>query len=281
MVRDGKCVRSGSVVEHSLRRFVAGLRDASKGTVAAPPGLAALARHVLASVPAERYMDPEDLVSELVERLLDARRRHGARVVEELLAVDSVQRVLRERLRRIASEHVPGRSLRKELRVHVLQALASPRPVRAVRRPEAILVDGRYRSAEVRAAVHWALAMGTPPEERALVSCLLHEFALGVTQVDAGHADARADEGAVPADSAVLARDLCARLGAEGARLVGSRLAGATLQELCARTGRKLTAVHTQVGRLEAELIDFVRASGAGMSQARGALRMLATAAAA
>jgi hypothetical protein len=281
MVREGKRVRGGSSGEQDLRQFIRGLKTGGREALEAPKALVALAAHVLDGVPAGRDLEPGDLVSALVERLLEARERQGGQALEVLLGTVSVRGVLRARLRQLASEHVPGRSLRKELAVHVRASLASPVPRGPARRPEALLVDGRYRAAHVRAAVAWALAEGAPREERGLVAFLLREYALGVTHVEADEAEAREDEGAVPADAAVLARELCTHLGAEGAQLVAGRLAGDTLQELCAKSGRKLTAVHSQVGRLEAQVADFVRASGAGVPQARGALRMLALAAAA
>ncbi|MCI0572058.1 MAG: hypothetical protein L0Y66_14990 [Myxococcaceae bacterium] len=275
MAREGKRV-SRSGVEQSLREFVSGL--AGTGVASRwSSSLERLAARVLSRVPAGRDVEPQDLVGELVVRLLDARRRNGPGELEALLAVGSLRGVLMHRLAQLASERVPGRSLRRELKGHVRRALTTLRPGLGARRPEALLVQGRYSAARVRAAVAWALAQDVPPVERELVARLVEEYALGVAHV--GLEEAAALTAGGDAEAPVLARALCARLGRQGARLVGRQLGGATLRELSEESGRKMTALHTHLHRLGAEVVTYVRASGADPGASRAALQLLAEAA--
>ncbi|MCI0569719.1 MAG: hypothetical protein L0Y66_03125 [Myxococcaceae bacterium] len=276
MTRNRKRVSSGEE-EQELRQFVAGLSGGCMEPREQPECLEHMAARVLSRIPSGADMGPDDLVAALVQRLLDGRQRSGPGALEALLEVDSLRGVLEYRMKQIASENDPGRSFRRELRAHVRRVLWRPLSGATAQRPETLLVHGRYRAERVRAAVAWALAQGVQPSLPELVRFLLAEYGLGVSYVEIESAPDLPI--CMDAEALVLARELRAHLGYQQARLVGRQLGGATLRELSEESGRKMTALHSHLHRLEAEVVAYVRASGSDPVAARAALRLLAEAA--
>ncbi|MCI0573866.1 MAG: hypothetical protein L0Y66_24280 [Myxococcaceae bacterium] len=276
MTRHGKRV-SSSGEEQALRQFVAGLAGGGMEARKQPECLEHMAAQVLSRIPSGADMGPEDLVAALVQKLLDGRQRAGPGALEALLEVGSLRGVLAHRMKQIASENVPGRSLRRELKGHVRRALQRLLPGAPAQRPETLLVHGRYCAERVHAAVTWALAQGVQPALPEVVRFLLAEYGLGVSYLEIESAPALPI--CADAEALVLARELRAHLGHQEARLVGRQLGGATLRELSEESGRKKTALHSHLHRLGAEVVAYVRASGSDPGAARAALRLLAEAA--
>jgi hypothetical protein len=264
--------------EQELRAFVEGLTESASVHIEPPACLLQLAERVLARFHVDSSLGPEDLVSLLVMRLLEPDADKGETSVEALLGaqVKSLCAVLRHRLQQVASEQVPGRSLRKELRAHVKRALQVGVGAGGTR-PDALLVEGRYAFARVRAAVAWAVGEGmVVAQERALVDFLLREYLLGVEQVPVEPELLGHEDGQERAEAPGLAQALCVQLGAREARLVARKLGGATLKELAQEEGRGLTTVFEQLRRSEAELARCARRSGASVATTRAALRLMA-----
>ena len=277
MSHEGKGLSAVSK-EQELRAFVEGLTESASAHMEPPACLVQLAERVLARFHVDACIGAEDLVSLLVMRLLEPDGESGETGVDALLGagVQSLYAVLRHRLQQVAAEQVPGRSLRKELRAHVKRALQEGRLGKG-KRPDALLVDGRYAFARVRAAVAWAVGEGlAPAQERALVDCLLREYQLGVEQVCVEPELLGHEDGQERAEAPVLAHVLCAHLGPREARLVGRKLGGATLKELAQEEGRGLTTVFEQLRRSETELARCARRSGASVATTRAALRLMA-----
>lgn len=278
MSHEGTGVSEGSQ-QAQLVAFIQGLSSPGARQVPPPTCLVRLAAGVLGRQRADTGLSPEDLVSMLVVRLLEAQERSGETPAELLLAdgVHSLAGVLRHRLGQLAAEGRPGRSLRKELAVHVRRALEEGTGKQRASRPELLLVDGRYAYARVRAVVAWALELGeVTADEKALVTFLLREYGLELEWVEAepealGHEDARES-----AEAPALVRVLYQQLGTRGLHLVGAKLRGETLKEMAQAEGRGLTTVFEHLRRSEAELTRCVRASGATVGTARAALRLLA-----
>lgn len=251
-----------------------------------PRQLNRLAVKVLRSVPVAGQLDDGDLVGLLLIRLLEQKERRGPEAIEELLGenVRSLGAVLRHRMRQIATEYVPGRKLRRELRVHVRAALEDPRAGLACR-PESLLVGERYSAACVAQAVRWLLSEDVPPDVRELERHLVAEFNLGTEHVAfeaapdgsgrtrdpsaslvGGHADAEA---------VVTARALRTLLGEERSRLLGRRLGGSTIQELARQENAGLATIHERLRRAEEVTGAYFSEAEVSPRIARESLRLL------
>lgn len=264
--------------ELSLRHFISHLAGESRKRpplAEVPEHLHRLAGQVLRRVPVDGQLDGEDLVALLLLRLLEQKRRRGARVLEALVEdqVRSLGAVLRHRMRQIATEYVPGRKVRRELRVHIRAALERPGRGPA-RRPESLQVGDRYSARLVAQAVRWLLAEDVKPELRELERELIAEFNLGTHHVPFDSAPALQSH-EPGAEVVITARALRTVLGEERMQLLGRRLAGSTIEELAKEEGRGLATIHEHLRRAEEVTGAFFADSEVSPRTARASLELL------
>lgn len=230
-----------------------------------------MAESVLAQVPG-CGMSAEDLVSELTVRLLERAGRGDPALGA---GVRNVRAVLRHRLRQIASEHAPSRSMLKELGVHVREVLKGGLPPPAPR-PDALESQGRLQRDKVRQAIGWAIAVeDAPADPRGLTRWLAREYSLlsEPLPLEALATVGRADPGV---GALRLARRLAARLGHEETEVLQLKLAGAPLREIAGRLSCSVSTACARMQQLQEEIAQEVRAADAPVGQVRDAFRLLA-----
>lgn len=269
MRRDARRVSKGQL---TLPLFLESLEPGARTAYPPPPVLLRMAASAAARVPG-CTASPEDLVSELILRILERRSRGEPPLGGQ---VENVAAVLRHRLWQLASEHAPSRKLLKELTAHVRRAIDQAPPAR-VRRPESLERHGRLQHAEVSRAVAWAVAeQDAPGEPRALARWLAREYGLLAEARPLDEARGLPESGAPAVGALRLARRLAARLGREKVALLRLRLDGATLKEVGEAMGGSTTGAYERMRQMEMALSEEVSALRAPEERLREALRLFA-----
>ncbi len=196
----------------------------------------------------------DELVSELLLRLVDGTARNTAASAKRLLELDDkgIQGVLRHRMRQIATESHPQWKQVKQLRAQVRHVLstgnldASESPTR--------LYDGEKLSApRVRQAVAQVLGdEGRPIGAKAIAARVVEEYVFSSSSSSDVTHDAIADGEVESPEEAVrraldahfLAHDLQIRLGSDLFQVVALRAAGAGFTTVAKSLGIGLATAH-------------------------------------
>ncbi len=246
------------------------LQDIVEGT-ARTPRLPAELRNLAQQVKSRSQVSPDELVSELLLRLVDGTARNTAASAKRLLELDDkgIQGALRHRMRQIATESHPQWKQVKQLRAQVRHVLTTGN-LDASECP-GMLYDGEKLSARrVRQAVAQVLVdEDRPIGAKAIAAQVAQEYlpnspSSEKTYGDIADREVESPEDAVrrALDAHFLARDLQIRLGRELFQVVALRASGAGFASIAKSLGVGLATAHSRWIEARARFREIVDRGG-------------------
>jgi hypothetical protein len=250
-----------------------------------PELLVRAARRALLRTPAAGdAATADDVAATVLEQIV---RRHEARSLSALTGRE-LRAALAQRCRQAAAEQFPRWDLRKQLREHVVRALAETPAgdgCRGCALPLTLVFDGHFCAALVAQGVRALLAApGTTrrhatPLTAALMACFfpIETSVEALTEAhlasfSSGGEDALVDLLDAPRHAAAL-RVL---LGEKLTRILSLHLAGRKLQEIARAVGLALSTVHGRIVECVRAMAAYAREVGASFVALEGALALLA-----
>jgi DNA-directed RNA polymerase specialized sigma24 family protein len=256
-----------------LKDFVCALASPGTGPKTIPADLTSIARGLLRHGGGD---EAQDLVGDLMTRLLVATRRSTAASVVHLLDLTEpeLRAVFRHRMKNAAVERAPARRQSKQIRDQVRIALGAGLPPAPVALPTSLMEHDKLSGPAVAAAVAWVLAQHDAP---------VTSDVAGIADKLMGLSEGRHDVEQEPALGAAelveakhVATMLRDQLKPEVVNVLCGRLRGTGLAELAAEQGMATSTVHAHLGKAIQAARAVVRRAGCGEGVGRLAIETLA-----
>ncbi len=258
-----------------IRSFLAAIGQGQKGG-RIPHLLHRLALRALRGTPGQGIeAEAEQLVGELLTRELEAERSGRRRTDWLALQHEEAVAFAKRRLRQLAVEGLDGWRRYKQLRSHVVAALARRGRLPPVR-PQGLFVGDRISGDKVAAALAWGEANDLLADRspNALCGWLQREFLAGLPVEEAY--DPEMDD---LLDARALAQAVRQQLGDVQSRMLRARLSSRGFEEIARQERVAVSTVFVKVRKAEQGVRRVLDESGASPRVAVVALELLEEAA--